>query len=239
MALLSSLAAAAPAVHAAEPLLGVPPAPPVARFPMEGGGHATVCGTQLLTAADGPGAELLRAQVREVSSTLDIPGREWYGPGKWMNDTSLGPWRGGLSQTIELPAPQRVNRSCVTVYGGAVDAAGPGLLYVSSTNGTTWGPGARAEWFESVAVAFNLRPYIAEQERDGALLVWADSSTGPIAAIQMELPFCVPARKQKWAAAGPQASLKFSFDGMPETVNQVKHPRYATSPSLILPHADF
>ena len=83
--------------------------PGVLRFPIEGGGHHTVCG--VTCTGDDDDDELLRAQVREVSSTLNIPARNWYGPGGWINDTSLGPWRGGQLQTIELPKPTRVNPS--------------------------------------------------------------------------------------------------------------------------------
>jgi hypothetical protein len=189
--------------------------PGVLRFPIEGGGHHTVCGVTCTGDDDDDDDELLRAQVREVSSTLNIPARNWYGPGGWINDTSLGPWRGGQLQTIELPKPTRVNASCVTVFGGRVDAAAPGMVYVSADNGTTWGNGSKAEWFESVAVAFGLRPYIAGQEEDASLLVWSDTAAPPIAEVAMELPFCTPPRTQKWTAvAHPRAVLKFSFDGM-------------------------
>ena len=189
--------------------------PPPLRFPSEGGAAATVCG---VSSGDGP--ELLRAKVAEVSSTLNIPGREWYGPSKWVNDTVLGPWRGGILQTVALPTPTRVNSSCVTVFGGTTDAAGPGMLYVSSDNGTTWGNGTRAEWYESVAVAFGLRPYITGQETEATLLVWADPSVGSIASVEMELPFASPARTQKWGAAGPRAELRFAFTDLPESINQ-------------------
>lgn len=191
------------------------PASPVLRFPIEGGGSAVVCGVVDASSPAGTanasarsdsaprsplGAELLRAQAREVSSTLNIPARSWYGPGKWMNDTSLGPWKGGQAQVVELPRPRRVNASCVEVFGGSVDAAGPGMVYVSADNGTTWGNGSKAEWFESVAVAFGLRPYISHQEEDASLLVWSDAAAPPIAEVAMELPFCSPARTQKWKA---------------------------------------
>lgn len=211
-------------------------APAVLRFPMEGAGHHTVCGVSCTPAPPevrlgegmrttlGKGCsndELLRAEVREVSSTLNIPARSWYGPSGWVNGTSLGPWKGGQLQTVELPQPHRINASCVTVYGGRVDAAGPGMIYISADNGTTWGNGSKAEWFESVAVAFGLRPYITGQEEDATLLVWSDRTTVPIAEITMELPFCKPARTQKWTAvAHPRAVLRFAFDGMPELINQ-------------------
>ena len=200
---------------------------------MEGGGHHTACGAGVgCRSADGEGTavtqaggcgyhELLRAQVREVSTTLNIPARTWYGPSGWLNDTSLGPWKGGQLQVVELPRPTRLNSSCVTVYGGKVDAAGPGMIYISADNGTTWGNGTKAEWFESIAVAFGLRPYIAGQEEHASLLVWSDAMTAPVTDITMELPFCKPARTQKWTAiARPRAVLKFTFEGMRDLINQ-------------------
>lgn len=227
LALLSTLFSTASAVSAAaDHALSAP----VLRFPMEGGGHHTVCGVGCTTTPAFEGAttlnneysndELLRAQVREVSSTLNIPARSWYGPSGWFNGTSLGPWKGGQLQTVELRVG-RANASCVTVYGGRVDAAGPGMVYISTDNGTTWGNGLQAEWFESVAVAFGLRPYIVGQEEDASLLVWSDTTAAPIAEITMELPFCEPARTQKWTVvARPRAVLRFAFDHMPELINQ-------------------
>ena len=227
-----------PAVLAAlSTAAAAPPPSPVLRFPIEGGGEAaTVCG--LPKPADGTASsaaeELLRAQVREVAGTLNIPARSWYGPGGWINDTTLGPWRGGVLQTVELTRPRRVSGTdCVRVDGGVVDAAGPGMVFVSADNGTSWSNGTRAEWFESVAVAFGLRPYIAEET--ATLLVSADESvvkashavgSSSHAKISMELPFASPPRTETWTAQQhaalhrEQTVLSFPLDGLPDTINQ-------------------
>lgn len=220
----SSLLALAPVLLAAVPTISTA-ADVVLRFPIEGGGVATVCGASAATASTAAvGTAGLRAQVREVSTTLDIPSRTWYGPGRWINDTSLGPWRGGLLQTVELPAPARLNSSCVSVSGGSADAAGPGMLYVSSDNGTTWGNGTRAEWYETVAVAYGLRPYI--NEVNASLLVWADGDAPPIESVSLELPFATPPQTVTWAAnsapglSSGVATLAFPLAGLPLTINQ-------------------
>jgi len=75
---------------------------------------------------------------------------------------------------MELPTPVSINASCMRVDGGSVDVDGPGMLYTSRDNGSTWDAGTTAEYYQAVDVAFGLRPYISEE--NGTLLLLADAA---------------------------------------------------------------
>ena len=141
--------------------------PAQVRFSVEGGGpKATVCAAAAATttSTSTAAAPILRAQMHEAgppwSSTLNTPTQQWY--------------QGGTQkpQVMELPAPVAINATCLSVDGGSVTVDGAGMLYTSRDNGSTWDSGTTAEYYQAVAVAFGLRPYI--NEVNGTLLLATD-----------------------------------------------------------------
>jgi hypothetical protein len=220
--MMTLLLLAAPLAAADAPVSPPPPAPPLLRFPIEGGGSSIVC--DALGGAWQQGAQTLRAQLREVGSTLDLPARSWYGGG------------GELPKVIELPPPERgPDPLCVRIFGGQTLVEGSGHIVLSGDNGTSWSRPIDVQYFESVAVSFGMRPYIAEEE--GVLLVFADTSTGPlhsrsvaelVANITMAMPFASTAAAQTvtWRSPsasllrGPETVLRFPLAALPALVNQ-------------------
>jgi hypothetical protein len=98
--------------------------------------------------------------------------------------------------------------------------------------------GVEVEFYESVAVAFGLRPYLGGDNETATLLLApapevvaaATASGAKPVAVELELPFATPARTVKWTAAGagsakllsaPEQVLSFTLDGsLPATINQ-------------------
>jgi hypothetical protein len=199
--------------------------PAQVRFSVEGGGSkAIVCAAAATTTAAAP---ILRAQMHEAgppwSSTLNTPTQQWY--------------QGGTQkpQVIELPAPVAINATCLSVDGGTVTVDGAGMLYTSRDNGSTWDSGTTAEYYQAVAVAFGLRPYI--NEMNGTLLLAADpaliaglqqASAADHAAVSvtLKLPFATTPSAQtvSWRAERllqrSETVLSFSLASLPATVNQ-------------------
>ena len=196
------LAALGTAVAASTSL---PPAP-VLSWPTEGGGSSVLCDDELPSVGDGQ----LVAAVHEVSATLDLPARSWYGGG------------GELPQVLQLSPPTMLNGSCARVEGGSVLVEGAGLLYLSKNNFTNRTTGQRVQYYESAAVAFSMRPYL--NEPNGQLLLYASPAVAPTTAatVSMHLPFATPARTVTWKVdlAVPEQVLNFTFDGLPATINQ-------------------
>ena len=131
------------------------------RFSTEGGGPpAVVCAASGHAAAEAASTQL-RAQMREprppVTSTLHTP----TGYEAAQQDQA--------AQVTELPPPAAINASCMRVDGGSSTVGGPGLLFTSRDNGTTWDSGTAVEYREDVAVAFGLRPFV--DEVNGTLLL--------------------------------------------------------------------
>ena len=211
--------------------------PAQVRFSVEGGGaKAVVCALSSETAAAAAAAAaatsaavapVLRAQMREAgppwSTTLNTPTAQWY--------------QGGTQkpQVIELPTPVAINSSCLSVDGGTVTADGPGMLYTSRDNGTTWDAGTTVEYYQAVAVAFGVRPFI--NEANGTLLLAADSaliaqlqqaSAAEQAAVSVTLrrPFATTPAAQSVTWHGDkllqrhETVLSFSLASLPATVNQ-------------------
>ena len=170
---------------------------------------------------------LLRAQMREAgppwSSTLNTPTSQWY--------------QGGAEkpQVMELPTPVSINASCMTVDGGSVTVDGPGMLYTSRDNGSTWDAGTTTEYYQTVDVAFGMRPFINEE--NGTLLLLADKAL--VAQLQqataaeqaavyvtLRLPFATTtaAKTVTWRGdkllQRAETVLSFPLASLPATVNQ-------------------
>jgi hypothetical protein len=206
--------------------------PAKVRFSVEGGGpRAVVCASPsppaVAAAAVAATAPILRAQMREAgppwSTTLNTPTAQWY--------------QGGTQkpQVMELPTPAVINSSCLSVDGGVVTVDGPGMLYTSRDNGTSWDAGTTAEYYQAVAVAFGMRPYI--NEVNGTLLLAVDSALltqlqlataaeRAAVSVTLRLPFvsAPAARTVIWRGGQllqrAQTVLSFSLVPLPATVNQ-------------------
>ena len=180
------------------------------RFPMEGDHNVTLCTAPPLSS--GPGAA---ASVHEVGVSLRFPTR---------------------GHGFALAAPTgNGTPGCFQVATGVAANAGPGNLSISGSVAGTGSQAVEIEYYESVAVAFGLRPYI--NEAVGTLLLAPDpeiiaaavmpGATG--AKVSMDLPFATPPRTEHWSATTPSAGkllsepeqvLSFSLAGFPATVNQ-------------------
>lgn len=169
------------------------------RFPAEGGGQLVVCTDPPLFA----GSAGLQATVREVSTSLRYPTR---------NDSFLLP----------PPVLSSASKHCVQVAMGKTVVAGPATLTLSSVDGTVSSP-AEIEYFESVSIAFDRRPYI--EEATARLLLQTDASTiGQLEAVELYLPS--RARRLSWRRttgldpSAAQQLLPFELAELPSTVNQ-------------------
>ncbi len=132
-----------------------------------------------------------------------------------------------------LPIKPNGSAGCFTITPGKMAGAGPGLLEIVS-NGTGTNR-AKVEYYESVSVAFGLRPYINEtsatlllrQDRDFIAHIAASAEASSV-SVQLHLPFATPPRTVTWSASNgfdnllqqPEQVLHFSLDGLPRTVNQ-------------------
>lgn len=163
----------------------------------------------------GPGAA---ATVHEVGVSLRFPTR---------------------GHGFSLAAPTgNGTAGCFEVATGVTANAGPGNLSISGSDAGTGSQAVEIEYYESVAVAFGLRPYINEAAGSLLLLpdpevVTATSATGATSAeVSMELPFARPPRTEHWSATTSNGDnrkgllseaeqiLTFSLDGLPASINQ-------------------
>ena len=113
------------------------PGPAQLRFSVDGGGlsaSAVVCtasgrGARHVSGTVSP-IDILRAQMREprppVSTTLHTP---------------TGSEENTLARVTDLLTPVAINNSCMRVDGGSTTVDGPGILFTSRNNGTTWDNG--------------------------------------------------------------------------------------------------
>lgn len=173
------------------------------RFPMEGTGPpVTLCSYPPLL----PGA--LTAQISQPGISLRFPTR--------AHSFMLAP-----------PTPSGAS-GCFAVAPGETQAPGPGYLSIAAGGNAT--QAAEVEYYESVAVAFGLRPYITEA--NGTLLLLTDrdvvaqarkSGAGAVSVV-LHLPFASPPRSESWHGDGlltqPEQVLSFSLDNLPSTINQ-------------------
>ena len=181
------------------------------RFPMEGTDPpVTLCSDPpLLRFRD---SLPLTAQISQPGTSLRFPTR--------AHSFMLAP-----------PTPSGAS-GCFKVAPGETQAPGPGYLTIAAGGNAT--QVAEVEYYESVAVAFGLRPYITEA--NGTLLLLTDrdvlaqakkSGAGAISVV-LHLPFATPARSESWHAAGggdglltqSEQVLSFSLDNLPSTINQ-------------------
>jgi hypothetical protein len=171
------------------------------RFPIEGGGPVLVVCTDVPLLAPVGG---LQATVQEVSTSLRYPSR---------NSSFL------LSPLLGRPS---LSKDCVEINMGETVVAGPGALTLSVTNGAVSSP-AEVEYFESVSVAFDRRPYITETTAQ--LLLETDASIlGQLDAVELHLPS--RSRPLSWRSgadllpSAQQQLLPFDLTELPGTVNQ-------------------
>ena len=181
----------------------------VVRFPMEGcGPPIAVCTSPPLAATPGP----LAASISQPGISLRFPTRRHQ-------------------FSLDRPTPNG-SAGCFSVATGNTSAAGPGKLSVSAGNAST--QSVEVEYYQSVAVAFGLRPYVSEST--GTLLLLTDRDViaaakghgASPATVTMELPFATPPRTVSWSESNrgtpllrePEQVLSFGLDGLPATVNQ-------------------
>eukprot|EP01051_Picozoa_sp_SAG22_P010778 SAG22_NODE_990_length_6131_cov_3.233588_4_plen_414_part_00 len=137
--------------------------------------------------------------------------------------------------SINDPAPNGTT-GCFIVTTGTTTTAGPGLLAVHAGAGRS--EPVEVDFYESVAVAFGLRPYIGGDGETATLLLApapeivaaAEAPGAKPATVELELPFATPARTETWAAgdvaggakllSAPEQVLTFKLDRLPATVNQ-------------------
>jgi hypothetical protein len=179
------------------------------RFPTEGTGPpVTLCSDPPLL----PGSLPLTAQISQPGTSLRFPTR--------AHNFMLAP-----------PTPSGAT-GCFVVAPGETQAPGPGYLSVAAGGNAT--QAAEVEYYESVAVAFGLRPYITEA--NGTLLLLTDSdvlaqarkSGAGAVSVVLHLPFATPPRSESWHTASsgdslltqPEQVLSFSLDNLPSTINQ-------------------
>eukprot|EP01043_Picozoa_sp_COSAG02_P058498 COSAG02_NODE_7290_length_3083_cov_1.681300_4_plen_451_part_01 len=188
------------------------------RFPLEAVGAPSsivACTTPPLPA---PSGTQLYVSLGQPGNALTFPGFRVGGQAD-----------GGST----LPIKPNGTAGCFTITPGKMVGAGPGLLEIVS-NGTGTNR-AKVEYYESVSVAFGLRPYI--NETTATLLLRPDhdliariaaSAESSSVSVQVELPFATPPRTVTWSASKgfdnllqqPEQALHFSLEGLPFTVNQ-------------------
>lgn len=208
-----------------------PPRGAVVRLPVEGGSRTAFCATPSTlvsesTASSTTAGTTLRAQRRQAGppwgTTVDTPKTHWYQGGD------------GKPQVTELATPTAINATCLLVDGGVTTVDGPASIFTSRDNGTTWDNGTRVQYFETVSVAFGLRPFI--QEVNGTLLLeadpslvtelqQADPSVQESVRVTLRLPFASTGHQQiVWKGGGLlqqlQTVLYFPLAQLPSTVNQ-------------------
>lgn len=180
---------------------------------------------------DGPLVSLctkppLRARAGEVTSaTISQPGVSL----RWPTVPSWEPQNSPV-RDFPLRSPTPTGDGCFNVDPGATAAPGPATLSVGVGNLSSFS--TKVEYYESVAVAFARRPFIAEPM--GALLLMpardvmeAHASSTSGVTVSLDLPFAKPPRTIVWSSTNekpllhePEQILTFSFDGLPSTVNQ-------------------
>ena len=118
---------------------------------------------------------------------------------------------------------------------------GPGMLYTSRNNGSSWDTGTTAAYYQTVDVAFGLRPYINEANAtlllaaDRALVAQLQQATvveQAAVTVTLRLPFAATtaARTVTWRGdkllQRSETVLSFPLASLPATVNQdVRHCR--------------
>ena len=188
------------------------------RFPMEGQNTIVLCTDPPLAAGAGAATH-----ISEVGVSLRFPTR-------------------GHGFTLAAPIGNGT-AGCFKVATGVTANVGPGYLSLTGSVAGTSSQKVQIEYYESVAAAFGLRPYIAETT--GTLLLAPDAEVLAAAAapgatpatVSMELPFATPPRTEHWPKPSPAATnasnsggaallseheqvLTFSLAGLPTTVNQ-------------------
>ena len=188
------------------------------RFPLEAvGGPPSIvaCTTPPLPAPSGTN---LYVSLGQPGNALTFPGFRVGGQAD-----------GGST----LPIKPNGTAGCFSITPGKMAGAGPGLLEIVS-NGTGTNR-AKVEYYESVSMAFGLRPYINETgatlllrpDRDFIANIAASAEASSV-SVKMELPFATPSRTVTWSASEgvdnllqePEQVLHFSLEGLPPTVNQ-------------------
>ena len=177
------------------------------RFPTEGVAPPVVLCTEPPLAGSGP----FSARIQQAGVTLRYPTR---------------------AHGFSLAAPTNNGTGCFSIEAGAVANAGPGLLSVGAPGASS--TQVEVEYYESVSVAFGLRPYLGEVagtlllRPDREVLAAASAPGGSPVAVEMALPFATPPRTERWTATpggGPllqqaEQVLAFELAGLPATVNQ-------------------
>jgi hypothetical protein len=179
------------------------------RFPMEGTDPpVTLCSDPPLLSGSLP----LTAQISQPGISLRFPTR--------AHNFMLAP-----------PTPSGA-AGCFVVGPGETQAPGPGYLSIAAGGNAT--QAAEVEYYESVAVAFGLRPYITEANgtllllTDRDVLTQASRNDAGAVSVVLHLPFATPPRSDSWGGTGadvglltqPEQVLSFSLDNLPSTINQ-------------------
>jgi len=206
------------------------------RFPLEGvGSTATPTFEACVTPPLPPPGNVPGAAGNGILfADLGQPGNAITFPGFRVGGSSLGDG--------QLPIAPNGTAGCYTITPGVMASAGPALLQIFSNGSGT--NRAKVEYYESVSVAFGLRPYISEAE--GTLLLRPDrgliaavaaastSDSSATVVVKMTLPFAEPPRTVTWDATTlpsllqqPEQVLSFSFAGA-----QIQHFIVRATPSM-------
>lgn len=130
---------------------------------------------------------------------------------------------------LAAPVAKKGEPGCFVIEPGVVSNPGPGLLRIVAGNqSTTY---VQVTYYESVAVAFGLRPYITESFGsllllpDPSVLKTAHASDRVPASVTLHLPFASPPHNVvEWTDSKllrePEQVLRFSLQALPATVNQ-------------------